>query len=261
MPGLRIERPADGVALLLLDREASLNALDDDLLLHELPDALAQLGDDDDVRAVVISGEGRAFCAGADLGCSGFAQPTAVEADTFMQRSHRSPVRVRGLRQPTIAALKGPVVGAGLGLALSCDFRFAGPELSIGSPFISMGLVPDFGVTYFLPRLIGTERALDLLLTGRLLGPEEALALGLVSRLCDDVVTESIEFATTLAAAPPAAAATTRRNVYRSMELSLEAEILEQEVRSQSIALFGSEFRELFAKWKDRVKARGKETR
>ena len=256
MGGLRIDRPADGVAVLTLDRASSLNALDDDLLLRELPGALAELADDDEVRAVVITGEGRAFCAGADLGCSGFSQPSAIEAEAFMQRSHRTPVRVRGLGQTTIAALKGPVIGAGLGLALACDFRFAGPELTIGSPFITMGLVPDYGVTYFLPRLIGTERALDLLLTGRLIGAEEALAYGLVSRVCDDVVAEAVTFATTLAEAPPAAAAMTRRNVYRSLELGLEAEILEQEVRAQSVALFGSEFRERFAKWKDQVRER-----
>jgi enoyl-CoA hydratase/carnithine racemase len=260
MAGVRIERPADGVALLLLDRPESLNALDDDLLLHEMPDVVAEIGQDSTVRAVVVTGEGRAFCAGADLGCSGFAQPSATEAEAFMQRSHRTPGRMRGLPQPTVAALKGAVVGAGLGLALSCDFRFGGPELTIGSPFVTMGLVPDYGVSYFLPRLIGTERALDLLLTGRLLGPEEALAYGLVSRLCDDVVAESIAFATQLAQAPPAATAMTRRNVYRSMELTLDGEI-EQEVRSQSVALFGSEFRDRFAKWKEQVKARGKGTR
>jgi enoyl-CoA hydratase/carnithine racemase len=258
MAGLHIERPADGVALLMLDRQASLNALDDELLLRELPEALAQLGDDDEVRVVVVSGEGRAFCAGADLECSGFAQPSAIEADAFMQLSHRTPVRIRQLRQTTIAALKGPVVGAGLGLALACDFRFAAPKLTIGSPFITMGLVPDFGVTYFLPRLIGTERALDLLLTGRLLDAEEALAVGLVSRICEDVVQEAVTYATLLAQAPPAAAATTRRNVYRSIELGLEAEILEQEVRSQSVALFGSEFSVLFAKWRDQVQNRKK---
>ena len=93
MAGLHIDRPADGVALLMLDRAASLNALDDDLLLRELPDALARLNDDEDVRVVVLSGEGRAFCAGADLECSGFAQPSAIEADAFMQRSHQTPVR------------------------------------------------------------------------------------------------------------------------------------------------------------------------
>ncbi len=252
MTGLRIERPADGVAVLVIDRPDRLNALDDALLVDEMPEAVATLAGDASVRAVVVTGEGRAFCSGADLDCTGFTQPTATEAEAYMRRSHRTPVRVRAMPQPTVAALKGAVVGAGLGLALACDFRFAGSDLRLGSPFITMGLVPDYGVSYFLPRLVGTEAALDLLLTGRLIGAEEAQRLGLVSRICDDVVAEAVAYATQLAAAPPAAVAATRRNVYRSLELPCEVEV-EQEVRAQSLALFGSEFPERFAAWKRRI--------
>ncbi|HEY1281405.1 MAG TPA: enoyl-CoA hydratase/isomerase family protein [Acidimicrobiales bacterium] len=256
MSGLRIERPGEGVAMLVLDRPERLNALDDSLLLEALPGALASLGSDASVRAVVITGAGRAFCAGADLECTGFTQPTATDAEAYMRRSHLTPLRVRALDVPTVAALHGAVVGAGLGLALACDFRFTGPELRMGSPFVTMGLVPDFGVSYFLPRIVGAERALDLLLTGRLVDAAEALALGLVSRCCDDVVAEAVAFAATLAAAPPAAVAATRRNVYRSLELSLDGE-LEQEVRAQSLALFGSEFPGRFAAWKQQVRGGG----
>lgn len=255
-PGLRVERPEPGVALVVLDRPSHLNALDDGLLLDELPDAVADLARDDGVRAVVITGEGRGFCAGADLDCSGFTQPTAARAEEFMRRSHRTPVALRRLAKPTIAALKGPVVGAGFGLALACDFRFSSDDVRIGSPFVTMGLVPDYGVTYFLPRLIGTDRALDLLLTGRLVGAEEAARLGLVTRLCPDVMEESLAFAATLAAAPPLALAATRANTYRSMDLDLETEVGE-EVRTQAIAIFGSEFPERFSQWKQGIRGRG----
>ena len=254
MGGLRIERPLDGVVLLTLNRPEQLNALDDDLLLRALPETFAELAKDASVRAVVVTGEGRGFCAGADLDCSGFSQPTPVEAADFTARTHRTPANLRQLPQPTIAAVNGPAVGAGFGLALACDIRYASPGARLGAPFASMGLVPDFGVSYFLPRILGTANAIDLLLSGRLVGAEEALALGLVSRIEKDVVAAALETAAVFASMPPWAVKTTKANVYRSMELDLVGEVLEQEVRSQAVALHGSEFPDRFHAWRQRVK-------
>jgi enoyl-CoA hydratase/carnithine racemase len=253
MEGLRIEHPHDGVVLLTLNRPDQLNALDDELLLRALPDTFAGLAADATVRAIVVTGQGRGFCAGADLDCSGFAQATALEAADFTARTHRTPVNVRRLPQPTIAAVNGPAVGAGFGLALACDIRYAGPGARLGAPFASMGLVPDFGVSYFLPRILGTAGALDLLLSGRLVGADEALALGLVSRIEEDVVGAALETARVFASMPPWAVKTTKANVYRSMELDLVGEVLEQEVRAQAVALHGSEFPERFRAWREQV--------
>jgi enoyl-CoA hydratase/carnithine racemase len=254
MAGLRIEHPYDGVVLLTLNRPDQLNALDDELLLRVLPDTFAELAADASVRAVVVTGQGRGFCAGADLDCSGFSQATALEAADFTARTHRTPVNVRRLPQPTIAAVNGPAVGAGFGLALACDIRYAGPKARFGAPFAVMGLVPDFGVSYFLPRIMGTAAALDLLLSGRLVGADEALGLGLVSRIEEDVVTAAVEAARVFASMPPWAVKTTKANVYRSMELDLVGEVLEQEVRAQAVALHGSEFPDRFRAWRDQVK-------
>lgn len=253
MAGLRIERPADGVALVVLDRPERLNALDDELLVHLVPDTFADLASDAQVRAVVVTGAGRGFCSGADLDSSGFGQPTSLEAAQFTRSTHQGPVNVRRLSKPTIAAVNGPAVGAGFGLALACDLRFASPGARFGAPFVGMGLVPDYGVSYFLPRVVGTATALDIVLTGRLVDADEALRLGLVSRVEDDVVAAAVETATTIAANPPQATEVTRANVYRALELGLEAEILEQEVRAQAVALHGSEFPERFAAWKRKV--------
>jgi enoyl-CoA hydratase/carnithine racemase len=252
-PGVRIEQPADGVALVVLNRPERLNAFDDDLLLRTLPATFTRLGDDQAVRAIVVTGEGRGFSAGADLDCSGFTQPSPTEAAMFVRATHRTPVIVRSLEKPTIAAVNGSAVGAGFGLALACDLRLASADARMGAGFVAMGLVPDYGVSFFLPRVVGTAVALDLLFTGRLADAEEALGLGLVSRICDDVVGDAIELATAFAANPPQAMAMTKRNVYRSMELSLEAEILEQEVRAQALALHGSEFPERFVAWKRKI--------
>lgn len=253
MAGLRIEHPADGVALVVLDRPARLNAFDDELLLESLPRLFGDLDADESVRCAVLTGSGRAFSAGADLDSSGFAQPTSIESEQFVVRSHHTPVSVRRALTPSIAAINGPAVGAGFGLALACDFRLAGPEARLGAPFVGMGLVPDFGVSYFLPRVVGAERALELLLTGRTVDAREALALGLVSRIADDVVTAAIDLATRIAAMPAWAVTRTRANVYRGMELSVEAEVLELEPRTQGAALHGSEFRARFAEYRTRI--------
>lgn len=237
----------------MIDRPDRMNAFDDDLLLDALPDTFADLGRDTDTRVVVVTGEGRAFSAGADLDCSGFRQATPTEAEAFVRRTHRTPVAVRRLGKPSIAAVNGAAVGAGFGLALACDLRLAGPHARLGAPFITMGLVPDYGVSYFLPRLVGPGRALEILLSATLLDAERSLELGLVSRIEDDVVGAALDLAAQWAALPPAAVTMTRSNLWRAMEIDIDAEILEQEPRAQAVALKGSEFPELFADWVERV--------
>lgn len=254
MDRLIVEHPAEGVVVLTLNRPERLNALDDALLTEILPDTFRDLDRDQDVRAVVVTGAGGAFSSGADLDSSGFTQPTATDAERFVRRTHATPVLVRRLRKPTIAAVEGAAVGAGFGLALACDLRFASPTVRLGAPFVSMGIVPDYGVSYFLPRVVGTAHALDILYSGRLVEADEALRLGLVSRITDRPREEAVEMATLLAGLPSHAVESTRSNVYRAMELALEVEILEQEPRAQAVALRGAEFPERFAAWKARIR-------
>ena len=170
MTGLRLETPAEGVALLTLTRPERLNSLDNELLEHALTDTFGDLGADRSVRVIVVTGEGRAFSSGADLDSNGFRQPTVLDAERYVRQSHRTPVAVRKVGKPTIAAVNGPAVGAGLGLALACDLRIASSTARFGAPFVAMGLVPDYGVTYFLPRVVGTATAMDILLTGAIGG-------------------------------------------------------------------------------------------
>lgn len=254
MDQLIIDRTGNGVVVLTVNRPERMNALDDALLTQLLPDTFRELDQDPDVRAVVVTGAGGAFSAGADLDSSGFKQATTTEAERFVRRTHATPVAVRRLRKPSIAAVEGAAVGAGFGLALACDLRFASPTVRMGAPFISIGIVPDYGVSYFLPRVVGTAPALDILYTGRLVGADEALRLGLVSRITDTPLDDALEVATMLAGLPAHAVEMTRANVYRSMELDLETEILEQEVRSQAVALKGSEFPERFAAWNAKIR-------
>jgi enoyl-CoA hydratase/carnithine racemase len=250
---VRLERPAAGVATLTLDNPATLNSLTDEMLATSFEAALTEIGADRDVRAAVITGAGRGFCSGADLDSAGFAIDDVAEAARFARFAHRLPVAIRRLGIPVVGAVNGPAAGAGFGLALACDLRLAAPTAFFQSPFVSFGLVPDFGLSYFLPRVVGTATALDLVLTGRRVCAEEALALGIVSRIEDDVVAAATALAEQIAAQPPFAVQTARENLYRSLELSLEDEILGQESATQALALGSAEFRERFAAYRAEI--------
>lgn len=179
MPTLRTTI-ADQVATLTLSRPERLNAYTVEMGI-ELFGALHALDQDDAVRAIVITGEGRAFCAGADLeaGGSTFARERAWQAARELEQKTRPWV----LRTPVIAAINGPAVGIGATLPLQWDIRIASERAKIGFVFVRRGICPEAASTWILPRLIGAARASELLLTGRILTAHEAFAYGLVSRV------------------------------------------------------------------------------
>lgn len=175
----------DGVLRLRLNRPAKLNALDPGLL-DELIDAQRSVAEKDEVRVVVLSGEGRSFCAGADL-----HHTLAIHPDRNLLRETLSRLRdaVTGFEridQPVIAALHGHVLAGGLELAMGCDILVAARSAQIGDQHIRRNLIPGGGNTQRIPRHLGKARALDLLMTGRWLSAPEALDAGLISRVCDD---------------------------------------------------------------------------
>jgi enoyl-CoA hydratase/carnithine racemase len=257
MGELEITRPSDGVALVTLNRPHRRNALNDDLLLNLLPGAVTSLQGDADVRVIVVTGVGESFSSGADLtDCSGFNLDSRDLTEEWIRRAHQGGVDLWNLPKPKIAAINGAAVGAGLGLALACDIRIAAPTARMGAPFVAMGLVPDYGITFHLPRIIGATASLDLLWTGRLIGAEEALELHLVSRIAQDAVSVSLDLAANIASMPTGAVNAIRQNVYQSMDVGLEAVALLQEPRSQSEALHGHEFKQRFADYRRRVQAR-----
>src|SRR4029077_89466 len=162
------------------------------VMQHELCTAFDRVDADPDVRAVVVTGAGRAFCAGADLGAG---------ERTFSggRRSGRDPGGVVTLRifdctKPVIAAVNGPAIGVGASMTLAMDARFAAPTATFGFVFTRLGIVPEACSSWFLPRLVGVPLALDWLMTGRRLSAEDALAFGLAQYLVDDVVTAATEY-------------------------------------------------------------------
>lgn len=171
----------DAIATLTLDRPKALNALNHDVM-DELGARLDEVADEG-ARVLVVTGEGKAFVAGADIGEMKDMGPQ--EARAHAQAGHELIHRIEDLAIPTIAGVNGFALGGGLELALACDLRIAGSNAVFGLPEVTLGVIPGFGGTQRLSRLVGLGPALDLILTGRKIDAEEALRLGLVSQIVE----------------------------------------------------------------------------
>ena len=187
-PPLRVERDG-GVAIITLDRPDVLNAFDE-ALTTSLGVAVADAGRDAGIRCVVITGAGRAFSAGQDLRDRAAALAQGAElhlGDELRRRYHPVVTAIREMRKPVVAAVNGIAAGAGFGLAVCCDIRVAAESATFRAAWSKVGLVPDAASAYFLPRLVGWGRALDMVLTGDPVSAEEALRIGLATRVWPDV--------------------------------------------------------------------------
>jgi 2-(1,2-epoxy-1,2-dihydrophenyl)acetyl-CoA isomerase len=184
---IRVERDA-ALTVITLDRPDVLNAFDE-TLTSALSAAIADTGSDDSVRAVVITGAGRAFSAGQDLRDRAMQIDAGAElhlGDELRRRYHPVIAALRQMRKPVVAAVNGVVAGAGLGIAVACDVRVAASSASFRAAWTRVGLVPDAGSAYFLPRIVGLGRATDMILTGEPESADEALRIGLVTRVWPD---------------------------------------------------------------------------
>ena len=233
---LRLERPAPGVARLVLDNPGQRNAMTDDMTRSwEL--AVDELAADREVRVVVVTGAGSAFCSGGDPRWIASEPDAPVDRlRTRMIAFYRAWLAIRRLEVPTIAAVNGPAVGAGLCLALACDLRYAAAGATLSAPFVRLGMNPGMASTYLLPNVVGDAAARDLLLTGRTVDAEEARQLGLVSRvLDDDTFAEQVQaVAEGIAATAPIASRYTtvslRDGGHRDLESAIQWEALAQPI-------------------------------
>jgi len=220
---------SEGVLTLTLNRPDSLNAFND-RMTDELKDALKNAERDAQVRAVLITGAGRAFSSGQDLAdLKERYRPGVVPELGGRLRKDYNPIirRLRTLEKPVIAAVNGVAAGAGASLAFACDLRIASEKASFVEAFIHVGLVPDSGSSYFLPRLVGTGKALEMCLTGEKVDAAQALGLGLVSRVVapDALLGEAASLAARLAKLPTRAIGLTKRLINESMTGSLDAQL------------------------------------
>jgi 2-(1,2-epoxy-1,2-dihydrophenyl)acetyl-CoA isomerase len=233
----------EGVATLSLNRPEVYNALNDEIT-YELQDAWKQITKDDQVRVVVLTGEGKAFCSGQDLkaGVDG-------EKRSFMESLHKryNPIirAMRNLPKPIICRLNGVAAGAGCSMALACDMIVAVEEATLIEVFINIGLVPDSGSSYFLPQLIGKAKAFELCSMGSRVRAKEALELGLVNRVVSagqlDVAVK--EYTDYFAKAPTKSIGIIKKMLNKATTSSLE-EMLEYEAYSQETAGATDDYKE-----------------
>ena len=234
MADLRVD-VADAVATLTLDRADSLNSLTIPLK-EELLSTFRRLARDRDVRAIVLTGAGRAFCAGQDL--RERLEPDVVPLATELRKRYNPLIlAMRTIEKPIVGAINGVAAGAGASLAFACDIRIAAEGASFLLAFGRLALVPDSGATWLLPRLVGPAKAAELAFTGEALSAVDAERLGLVARVVplESLLDEAKALAARLAAGAPRAIALTKRALNRSWDATLE-ESLEYEAWLQGIA-------------------------
>jgi enoyl-CoA hydratase len=251
MATVLISQPADGVALLTLNRPEKLNAMDV-TMITELLAALDEVGSDRACRAIVITGAGRGFCAGLDLGGYGAApgsEGRGAVGTGFATQQHIASLlpKLRALHQPVISAVNGAAAGGGLALALGSDIRLAGTSAKFNVAFVRIGLSGcDIGVSWLLPRLIGASRAWELMLTGRVIDSAEADHIGLVTRVVDDgaLMDSALETAALIAANSPWGVRMTKEVAWSQLEVgSLQAGV-DLENRTQILSSMTGDMRE-----------------
>jgi 2-(1,2-epoxy-1,2-dihydrophenyl)acetyl-CoA isomerase len=216
---------AQGVGTITLNRPDKLNAFAG-RMRHELADAFREMAADKNVLVLVVTGAGRAFCAGADIEyMRDLLERRDVTAFEGLVEAGREVVTtVRSVPKPVIASVNGPAAGGGANLALSCDVRIASDTASIGQTFNRIGLHPDWGGTYFLPRLVGTSKAAELVFSGAMVDAHEAHRIGLFNRVVphERLADETTAYARMLAAKPPVALAMAKRAIYESERHTLD---------------------------------------
>ncbi len=236
----------DRVAVLTLSYPARRNALNI-ALSALLAEAVQAAEDDTGVGAIVITGEDPAFCAGGDLAELATADPATLKT------VYAGFLAVAQSPLPTIAAVNGAAVGAGLNLALAADLRLAGPRASFDSRFLQLGLHPGGGYTWMIQRAIGSQGAAAMTLFGEAVDAAEAARIGLVHRVVDDVVGEAVAMAARAAAASRWLAVTTKGSMRLTAAMATQAEAVEVEVRAQAESVRSDEFKERLAALQARI--------
>jgi len=238
LTAIRVEELDEGIGLITLDRPDRLNAITS-TMITELERVVAAVDADPVLRAVIVTGAGRGFCAGLDLQSQGVApgaekvRPTVAglmwqdHLATLHERIHRS-------RKPWIAAVNGACVGGGFALALACDIRTASPAATFGAVFLKIGVSNcDMGTSYFLPRLVGASRSAELLLTARIFGADEADRIGLLTTLDDVPVTRALDTARLIRSNAPFGTWMTKETMWQTIDAPSLRQALDIENRTQ----------------------------
>lgn len=251
----RFEHGSDGVALLTFDRPETLNSLSF-TIYGQLERLFLDLADDENVKAVVLTGHGRGFCSGGSVEeIIGPLLEASIDQTLAFTRMTGAVVRnMLQLDKPIVAAVNGIAAGAGAVLALASDLRVCADTAKFAFLFTKVGLTgADMGAAWLLPKIVGTGRAMELLLLGDRIDAAEALRIGLANRVVpqDDVVQEALALARRLAEGPDLALAMTKKLIHQEWPLSLEAAI-EQEAQAQALLLRADDHREFYNAWMEK---------
>jgi 2-(1,2-epoxy-1,2-dihydrophenyl)acetyl-CoA isomerase len=245
MPDL-LEAIENGVAWLTLNRPERLNALSPDMTAA-LTEALNRLATDREVGCIVITGAGRGWCSGGDvktMEARGRDQ-TVEDRVEGLRRSHQLPLLMRNCPKVIVAAINGPVAGAGMGLALACDLRVAAKSARFGTAFVRIGYSGDYGGTWSLTRLVGTAKAREMYFLGDVIGAEEAVSLGIVNRVVEDEALrdEAMALARRIADGPRIALGYMKKNLLAAETEPFQT-VLELEAEHQARCAFTEDHRE-----------------
>jgi len=226
-----------GVAYITFNNPKQMNSLSDQMLT-EISQALDEAGKDPEVKVIVLTGSGRAFCSGANLGHHIFKATSSIEVRAAMALFQKIPLQLRNTLKPIIASVNGAAVGAGANLALSCDIIIASDQARFGQVFVNVGVHPDSGGIHFLPRAVGIPRACELLMTGRIIDAKEAERIGMINRIVPGEKLEAFtkEFAENMANGPPVVLSMIKESIYQAMEMDLPM-ALEREANCQAILI------------------------
>jgi len=220
----------DAVATITLNKPERLNAFDDEMLA-EWADAIRTADQDPGVRAVIITGAGRGFCSGMNVAAEASGEgvlrteaTVATRRHSLRDRVHPIPRALIQLEKPYIAAINGAAAGAGMDMATMADVRFASSTARMGMTYVRMGLIPGDGGCYTLPRIVGTQKALDLIWTGKLITAQEALEMGYLMAVYepDELLPRAKEYARLVARGPATAVQLAKKLVYRSANIPFD---------------------------------------
>ena len=257
LDGLTVELRDDGVGIVTFDRPGRLNSLTSQTL-SDFTQALHGFGVDDDCGAVVVTGANGAFCAGMDLSgnaLSAGGKEPMQQVYEGMRHAVAATQAVRDIPQPVIASVSGPAVGGGFAIAAAADIRVCSADAMFLAPFLKLGVsIGDMGLSWLLPRLIGTGAAAEILYTGKPLGAEEGHRLGFVQHVVEDPLRTATELAAKIAARPRLAVRMSKELLSASLAAGGMREHMEMEMRSQVIGLMSQDHRQALKDFAERTR-------
>jgi enoyl-CoA hydratase/carnithine racemase len=252
---IRLERPRPGIAVATLNRPERMNAMTN-TMFREFEELAFHLNLEDDLRVLIITGEGRAFCAGFDLDAAeGLSSMTPIEFLDQQELAARGLVAIRNMRIPVIAAVNGAAAGGGLSLSLAADIRLGSPAARFNAAFVRIGLsAGDLGASWLLTRIIGPGRAAEFAYTAGLIDAAEAERMGLLNRVvpAESLLDEAIAMAEKICENSPAGVQLSKRALQANMEVTSYAAALELENRGQALLTQSEDMREALAAFRDK---------